>query len=81
MAVNDGVEAIDAISSLEYIVKLIILDLGLPRMSGKEFLSEIWKRGLKIPVILCSGLPMEEIAYEYKDLVVDSLRKPASQVR
>ncbi len=76
VAVNDGVEAIDAISSLEYIVKLIILDLGLPRMSGKEFLSEIRKRGLKIPVILCSGLPMEEIAYEYKDLVVDSLRKP-----
>jgi len=76
MTVNDGIEAMEAISSSQYIVKLIILDLGLPRMSGKEFLSEMVRKGLKIPVILCSGLPMEEIAYEYKDLVVDSLRKP-----
>jgi DNA-binding response OmpR family regulator len=53
---------------------LLLLDLIMPRMSGREVLKEMKKRKIKIPVIVLSavGLPMtvgEELRREYPGIV------------
>ncbi|MFA5106570.1 MAG: response regulator [Candidatus Micrarchaeia archaeon] len=59
---------------------LLILDIMMPKMSGRQFLVEMKKRRVKTPVIVASsvGLPGEvqaELMAKYKDIVVIS--KPA----
>jgi DNA-binding response OmpR family regulator len=40
---------------------LLLLDIMMPRMSGRQVLSEMKKRGIEMPVIVVSavGMPME----------------------
>ncbi len=56
---------------------LLILDIMMPRMSGREFLAEMKKKKIKTPVIVASsvGLPGEvqaELAAKYHGIVVIS---------
>ncbi|VVC01636.1 Regulator of RpoS [uncultured archaeon] len=48
---------------------LLLLDIMMPRMSGRQVLEEMRKRGIEVPVIVVSavGLPME-MASEFSKL-------------
>jgi len=71
---------------------LVLLDIMMPIMSGREVLAEIRKRGIKTPVIVVSavGLPMEmerELAVKYpgvrflsKTLIATDLAKEAGKM-
>jgi CheY-like chemotaxis protein len=48
---------------------LIITDHLMPVMSGAEFVAEVRRRGFTLPVIVLSGLPEAESAYEGLDVV------------
>lgn len=76
VAVNNKVRVMEIIDSSEYDVKLLILDVGLKEDKWEELLDEMKQRGIKIPVILCSEQPVDDIIEKYRDIVVDSLRKP-----
>jgi CheY-like chemotaxis protein len=48
---------------------LIITDHLMPVMSGTEFVTEVRRRGFTLPVIVLSGLPEAESAYEGLDVI------------
>ncbi len=48
---------------------LIITDHLMPVMSGPEFVTELRRRGFTLPVVVLSGLPDAESAYEGLDVV------------
>ena len=47
---------------------LIITDHLMPVMSGPQFVSELRQRGITLPVVVLSGLPEAESAYEGLDV-------------
>jgi|ERR1700687_3777837 len=58
---------------------MIILDLGLPKMDGREVLKRVWadRRLRHIPVIVLTGSPSEEdMLKSYKGGAVAFLQKP-----
>ena len=58
---------------------LVLLDLGLPKMDGREFLKRVWgdRRLRKTPVIVLTGSEREEdMLRSYKSGAVAFLRKP-----
>ena len=50
-------------------IGLIITDHLMPVMSGPEFVAEVRRRGLTLPIIVLSGLPDAESNYEGLDVV------------
>jgi two-component system response regulator len=58
---------------------LILLDLGLPKLDGREVLAKIWadRRLRQVPVIVLTGSAEDEdVARSYKSGAVAYLRKP-----
>ena len=80
---NDGQEALDmlyadAMAGTERF-GLVLLDLGLPRVDGREVLKRIWgdRRLRHIPVIVLTGSDEDEdMVRSYKSGAVAYLRKP-----
>ena len=50
-------------------IGLIITDHLMPVMSGPEFVAEVRRRGITLPVIVLSGLPDAESNYEGLDVI------------
>ena len=50
-------------------IRLVITDHLMPVMSGPEFVVELRRQGLTLPVIVLSGLPDAESAYDGLDVV------------
>jgi CheY-like chemotaxis protein len=50
-------------------IRLVITDHLMPVMSGPEFVAELRRQGLTLPVIVLSGLPDAESAYAGLDVV------------
>jgi len=87
--IRDGMEAIDCFQELslkwngqvEHKVKLIILDLDLPKISGEDILKFLKKNSMycKIPVIILSTSSVQEkIDEAYKNGASGYFIKPAS---
>ncbi len=80
---NDGQQALDllyadAMDGRERF-GLILLDLGLPKVDGREVLTKIWgdRRLRHIPVIVLTGSDEDEdMVRSYKSGAVAYLRKP-----
>jgi two-component system response regulator len=80
---NDGQQALDllyadAMDGRERF-GLVLLDLGLPRVDGREVLKRIWgdRRLRQIPVIVLTGSDEDEdMVRSYKSGAVAYLRKP-----
>lgn len=71
---SDGEEAFLALKEESF--DLIILDLIMPKMDGFEFLEELKKQGVKIPVIVSTNLSQKEDLGRAKKLgAVDYLVK------
>ncbi|MDY6862547.1 MAG: response regulator [Thermodesulfobacteriota bacterium] len=72
---NDGLEGIDRIK--ECTIDLIMCDVYMPNLSGLEFLKEIKKIEIEIPVVMVTGLPDVDIAVEaMKEGAADFISKP-----
>jgi len=84
--VDDGRAALDflyrnCISQDDPGADLVILDLGLPKLDGRQVLKEIWtdRRLRHIPVIVLTGSDREEdLIQSYKGGAVAFLRKPVN---
>jgi DNA-binding response OmpR family regulator len=50
-------------------IGLVITDHLMPVMSGPEFVAELRRRGYTIPVVVLSGLPDAQSAYEGLDVI------------
>jgi DNA-binding response OmpR family regulator len=57
---KDGEEGLRIFIENQEKIKIIILDLMMPKKSGKEFLSEIKLHNDNISVLLTSGLKMDD---------------------
>ncbi|MES1219008.1 MAG: response regulator [Bacteroidota bacterium] len=79
--VNDGSAAIDFINSIKQIPDIIILDMNLPKVHGRDVIpvikaSPVFK---KIPlVILTTSSAKEDMEYSYKNGADKYLIKPTS---
>jgi CheY-like chemotaxis protein len=61
-----GQQALEVLNDEEIAknIGLIITDHLMPVMSGPQFVAELRQRGLTLPVVVLSGLPEAESAYE-----------------
>ncbi len=77
LTAKDGVEGINVLEKNKDEISLVILDMIMPKMSGKDTFIEIKKIDRNIPVILCSGYSEEGEAEEIINMGVDGfLQKP-----
>ncbi len=53
----DGVEAIDVLNRLEWRVDLVLTDLVMPRMGGRDLAMRVRERNSRLPVLCMSGTP------------------------
>jgi CheY-like chemotaxis protein len=67
---QQGQQALELLSDGEIAnsLGLIITDHLMPVMSGPQFVSELRRRGITLPVVVLSGLPEAESAYEGLDV-------------
>ncbi len=74
---RDGREGLQL--AVEHVPDLMLLDLQMPRMNGREVLMALAERGLDIPVVLMTFHGSEEIVIEMHRLgVKDYVKKPYS---
>ena len=57
---RDGLEALQAFHAHRAQIRLILMDLTMPRMDGKEAYRELRRAGARAPILLCSGFGAEE---------------------
>jgi two-component system cell cycle sensor histidine kinase/response regulator CckA len=73
----NGREALDILEKHNQEVDLVLSDLVMPEMGGKELMQTMQQRGLRIPTVMMTGHPRED---ELLDLEADGLcgwlRKP-----
>ena len=74
----DGVEAIDVLSRHAPEVALVILDVHMPRMGGREALAELRVLDPNVPILLTSGYDAHEALEGLGELGVEFLPKPSS---
>jgi len=76
---DNAEEALNKLEAAELSTDLIFLDLGLPGMTGQEFLKELLKIHLPklIPVFVLAGIHNEDDIRETKELgAMDFIVKP-----
>lgn len=58
-------------------ISLLLLDLSMPGMSGKQAMEQMKMLGVRIPVLICSGYSEEEISLEFSGLdIAGFVKKP-----
>ena len=54
--VFEAVDGLDALATLDRVKPdVIVLDLRMPHLDGIGFLRQLDRRGVKVPVVVCSG--------------------------
>ena len=73
---EDGQAALDCLSTLDSSPCLILLDLGMPRMDGWEFLARLNGKAKerRVPVVLLSGLAYIRDAPGVADFLAKPIR-------
>jgi CheY-like chemotaxis protein len=90
MGAGDGMKGLSLLQQHQDSVSLVLLDMGMPEMSGKEVLSRIRALQYQVPVAICSGYSEEEVlsqfgkceftAFIQKPFSTDQLVQRVSQV-
>jgi len=76
---ENGPEALRIFDSRPNDITLILLDINMPQMSGREVLSELSKRGVQVPVLVMSGFSEMEVNRHFEGLrIAGILEKPFS---
>jgi len=58
-------------------ISLLLLDLSMPGMSGKQAMEQMKTLGVRIPILICSGYSEEEISLEFSGLdIAGVVKKP-----
>src|SRR3990172_6355772 len=61
LKVYEAVDGLQALSLLDRVQPdIILLDLKLPRMDGLDFLRAMDRKGIRTPVVVCSGMLPED---------------------
>ncbi len=68
---GDGESAINQLKNRE--INSVLLDLQMPGLSGFDVLSYLQKHRRSLPVILLSGMPLDQIQQEMHDLPTPEL--------
>ncbi len=63
----DGIEALDVIRESGHSIRLVILDLTMPRMGGHEAFVELRKVHGELPVLISSGFDEGEMSGQFRD--------------
>jgi CheY-like chemotaxis protein len=74
---HDGPHGLRQLAERGSEIRLILLDLGMPGMNGRQVLEKIRASGASVPVIVFSGYSENEVAREFEGLNISSfLQKP-----
>ncbi|MEM8732802.1 MAG: response regulator [Planctomycetota bacterium] len=58
--VCDGKQALEYLDRCQSLIQVVLLDLTMPGMSGKEVLAHIKQRWPHLPVVVCSGYVVDD---------------------
>ncbi|MDH5751556.1 MAG: response regulator [Deltaproteobacteria bacterium] len=73
----NGEEALKMFSAAEPRVDLVVLDMVMPGMGGREVVEKLHEKEPDLPIILCTGYPGQELSQEFLEKHSLSLiRKP-----
>ena len=61
---HDGREALDAMQQIDESFDLVLVDLNMPRMGGRETFEAIHLTHPNLPVLLCSGYDEQQVVEE-----------------
>ncbi|HVW83064.1 MAG TPA: response regulator, partial [Bryobacteraceae bacterium] len=79
---EDGQQGLQCLEEKGSEIQLILLDLGMPGMNGRQVLERVRATGRSIPVIVFSGYSEKEVTREFEGLRISSfLQKPFSSTR
>jgi DNA-binding NtrC family response regulator len=79
---EDGPSGLRLIEERGADIRLVLLDLGMPGMSGRQMLEKVRASGSRLPVIVFSGYSEREVAREFEGLgVARFLQKPFPSTR
>ena len=74
---ENGPEALRIFDSRPNDITLVLLDINMPEMSGREVLSELGRRGSRVPVLVMSGFSEMEVNRHFGGLrIAGILEKP-----
>ena len=76
LTASDGVEALDIFEKNQDRIRLILLDMMMPRMNGEEVYSEIRAKQPDASIILMSGFSEEHVARSIPGEDAKFLKKP-----
>ena len=63
---RDGLEALEAFQAKREHIRLVLMNLTMPRMDGEEAFHALQRAGLRAPVILSSGFSREEALQRFQ---------------
>jgi PAS domain S-box-containing protein len=76
---ENGPEALRIFDSRPNDITLVLLDINMPEMSGREVLNELGRRGSRVPVLVMSGFSEMEVNRHFEGLrIAGILEKPFS---
>lgn len=65
LAAPDGASGLTTLEDHKNAISLVLLDMGMPEMGGKEVLDRIRASGSKVPVVICSGYSEPEVMRQF----------------
>jgi two-component system cell cycle sensor histidine kinase/response regulator CckA len=70
---SDGETGLKVLQEGDRDISLVLLDLGMPLMNGREVLVRMRKAGLTVPVVVCSGYSEQEVYRQLDSLEIAGL--------
>jgi len=75
-AVNSGGSALSTLAEHNGEVDLVLLDLSLQDMDGRQLLPELTEKYPELKIVICSGSLPDELDFESQPAVKGVLNKP-----
>ena len=73
LTAEDGYHAVEIFKMNHEFIQLVILDMTMPKMSGKETLAEMQKINADIPILISSGYSEYDISEEFSDSKISGI--------
>jgi two-component system cell cycle sensor histidine kinase/response regulator CckA len=79
---ENGSEGLEIFNSSSADIAVIVLDMSMPGLSGKETLSRLRKRNNSVPVLIFSGFSEEQVHHQFEGLNISGfVQKPCTRHR
>jgi PAS domain S-box-containing protein len=77
LVAGNGEESLELLQQNQHEIKLLILDMSMPGMSGRDVLEQIRKLNIEVPVAISSGHNEEEVFRHFSGLgICGVIQKP-----